>query len=754
MNPSSFAENMSGFSNSSINNPNLSSNSSSISRSSSLSRPRLHKMRKQFNSESFKLTEVTGSGFGTGFNPFQVGTSRFGLEPSGSGSSAFVFGAKKSDLGNNVVEEMRKLKIESDKEGVSKTNDGFVFGSNASSDYTSVGFEETKVEEDMRKLKIDGVENAKRSENDKAEFVFKSGNNVGGLGGKDMQSGLENELKTKLSVKESGRVDGKEFVFGRTKESSFSFATNELHDQIKNLNMSSKNEINGMINENILSNEMGRKLNIGSEPSDSAGQTDMRRMSSQIFVRDKQEGNMGDNNFKNLGEAVPTEFTFQAAMEGKDVGGCHVSVDQPKDDAKLSETGSSSSSFSSSGVHFQLVDNESKVFGTDRLDKKNEFGFTSTQDGLGKPFVEFKTPQPKANLFSGVCQTLEFGAKREFIRDTKAKKKRGKLRQPTPVHLWHGQDFVSRESASHGNSEPVESYSPMDISPYQETVSDTISARETSVASDESFSLDNDASTDSRPTVSDVAVDEDLLLAATQRMDINEWDVKSTETKEEHSDRGDGAIGPPEDSVSGAETESYKSANEEIDFQIESCNSAETKTSSNSNVERQDSDGQMQFSFTSHPEELRGSNFTFAASSAGQNQLSASRRHLKKKNSIKIGHDSFNSTCNAKILHASASVQFSPFSGASQPLSSRQAEKGDQFSPRLRVGHNSEVFRGQEIKQEPSVSSAATIADQEACEKWRLRFLFYFSLFFCKHKLEKLSFICFSTLQFHFGILM
>ncbi|KAJ0019947.1 hypothetical protein Pint_30986 [Pistacia integerrima] len=349
MNPSRFAENISGVSNSSSNNQNLSSNSSSILRSSSPSRPRLHKMRKQFNSESFKLPGASGSGFGSGSNPFLVGTNRFGYESGGgSSSNAFVFGTKKNALGNNVVDEMRKLKIGSEKEG----------------------------------------------------------NNVGGLGGKDMESWLEIELRKKLSVKEGGEVDGKKFVFSSSKERSFSFEEFEFE-------------------------------------YDSAGPTDMGRMTSGIFVNDKQDGNMGDDKFNNLGKAVPTEFTFQAAMEGKYASGGHVSVDQPKEDARASETGSSSSSFSSCGVHFQSVNNASEVFGTDRLDKKNEFSFTSTKDGLGTPFVEFKTPLPKANLL----------------------------------------------------------------------------------------------------------------------MAINEGDVSSRETKEEHSDRGVGAVGPSEDSISGAETESLKSAN-------------------------------------------------------------------------------------------------------------------------------------------------------------------------------------------------
>ncbi|KAH9789978.1 Heat shock protein DnaJ with tetratricopeptide repeat-containing protein [Citrus sinensis] len=345
---------------------------------------------------------------------------------------------------------------------------------------------------------------------------------------------------------------------------------------------------------------------------------------------DKQSTNLGDKKLHDLGKSVPTEVDFQAGLQ---------------------------------------VDNASKVPDVDRTDRMNEFSFMSKQDGMAAPFVGFRTPNQKINLFSGAGQEVEFSAKRGSVRDTK------------------------------------------------ETLADTKCSRETSVASDESFSLDNnDASTDSQPAAPNVAVDEELV-AATERMDINDEDVEFRDTKEDHSDRGVGSEVPQDESVSGTETESFKSANEEIDDATD--NSAETEASSSAGIQRQDSDSRMQFSFPSHSEDIGGSNFTFAASSASQGHL-ASKRHPKK-NLVKIGFESYSTTPNSKVPHALSYLQFSSFSGASPLLSSGQEERGDLFSSRLKGDRNSEVDRGQEIKQEPNLASAETIAAQEACEKWRLR---------------------------------
>ncbi|KAH9789981.1 Heat shock protein DnaJ with tetratricopeptide repeat-containing protein [Citrus sinensis] len=429
----------------------------------------------------------------------------------------------------------------------------------------------------------------------------------------NVESELENELKQKLSkltFKDSGEKDDvKNFVFSGSKKSSDSFAAaSELPDQMKNLNITSKGG-SGYI-----------KLIFRQDC----------RVRTVVVVKDP--------------------------------------VDKAKDGAIPSETASSSSSFSSSGIPFQSVDNASKVPDVDRTDRMNEFSFMSKQDGMAAPFVGFRTPNQKINLFSGAGQEVEFSAKRGSVRDTK------------------------------------------------ETLADTKCSRETSVASDESFSLDNnDASTDSQPAAPNVAVDEELV-AATERMDINDEDVEFRDTKEDHSDRGVGSEVPQDESVSGTETESFKSANEEIDDATD--NSAETEASSSAGIQRQDSDSRMQFSFPSHSEDIGGSNFTFAASSASQGHL-ASKRHPKK-NLVKIGFESYSTTPNSKVPHALSYLQFSSFSGASPLLSSGQEERGDLFSSRLKGDRNSEVDRGQEIKQEPNLASAETIAAQEACEKWRL----------------------------------
>ncbi|KAK3205214.1 hypothetical protein Dsin_019260 [Dipteronia sinensis] len=724
------------------------SNLNSNSRSSGLSRPRFYKVRKQSDSQNSKSTGVSESGLGSGFNPFRPPpdpTPSVSSVPSNSGSNAFVFGSSKSDsrenLGDRIVDEMGNLKIGNE------YKDGF--------DYRSSSFDAMKLQENMRKLNIvGGGEKVNLSAKDQEVFVFRTGENVGGLAGKVVESELQNEFKEKLIVKDSGGVDGssvmfkrdgtKKFLFESNKIGADSFTANELPNQMKNLNIKiNNNEVNSKINEkdsvvfgskegissyqvggreNILSNEMGRKLNIGSVTCDYSGNTDVGSLSSRMFVKDNQTRNLGDKKYHDLPKPVPMEFSFQAAMQANDGSGNQVHMDQQKHEASVNDSASSSFSFSSRGVHSQPVNNTSEVPSMARTDKMNEFSSTSTQAGTGTPFVEFKTPHPKTNLFSGVSQKLEFNSKRESVRDTKGKNRRGKLRQPTPAQFWPAHDFISAEIGSQEKPERAESYSPMDVSPYRETIADSQCSRENSVASDESFNHNNhDASYDSQPTVSNDAVDE-YLVAVTQRMDINEGDVESRETNKAHPDRVDSSEVPPEESMSGAETDSFKSANEEIDFNINSSiNSDETEASSSLNIERQDSGGRMQFNFPSYSGDVGGSNFTFAASSAVQGHVSSSNRHQRKKSWVKLDCDSFNSTADVNVPHASSSLQLSSLSGASQLLPPQQDEKGDHFSPRLKVGHNSEVDRGQESKQETNLTSAASIAAQEACEKWRLR---------------------------------
>ncbi|XP_050223144.1 uncharacterized protein LOC126673179 [Mercurialis annua] len=554
------------------------------------------------------------------------------------------------------------------------------------------------------------------------------GGNSGGeafvFGGSNVGNPVENEvieqMKNVSIGSRGGRVftnrnlnasDKRDFVFGshhgNGKISSIDDNMKNLNIDENKLNLESKllDELNRKLNiketvsgvkvrdefserlENAISSEMERKLNIGNAMDESSGQTNVGFSSSRVFKKDAETGYRSDDTakFNDFANAIPTEFTSQ------------VNLNQSKGDAQPSAVAGASSA----GCVFGFPS-------TGRVENRDEFVFTGKQDGVGSPSVEFKTPNPKGNLFSGVNQKVEITAK---FKDTKLKKKMGKLKQPTTVHLWPGPDFVSRESVSRENPEPSESYSPMDISPYQEILSDTQFSRETSVASEESFGLDNQ----NPATDSNNAIDEELI-AATQQMDINEEESSSRDGKADDFDKCIGAENPPEDSISGADTESFKSANEEIDFINDNVvTSAETDACSSTHSERQDIDFISQSSSHGNLEDTGGSGFTFAAASS---QASSNHQH-QKKSWTKIGHDPHHFPLNAKVPSASSFSQFTSSVGASLPLLTPLGKKLGPSDPIRLAGENAEELRGH--KQESATNSATSVAAQEACEKWRLR---------------------------------
>ncbi|XVE59963.1 hypothetical protein DITRI_Ditri05aG0088300 [Diplodiscus trichospermus] len=720
MNPSSSfdfgGDFSSGFSNSTPNNPNFSFNTPSLQRpSGGLPRPRLVKIRKHLNSHNLKSSGNLETREGPGFNPFRPVSG----VPRPSPSDGSYMGG---NLEGVVIKEMRNLNI----------------GKSCGLDDQSLV---SKLPDDIRKLNIeDGSKGDLGNDND---------SNVGSSVGRGVETEkLPNELRSKLNIKGSYDVDDggkKEFVFkgGKGSDSLVGSSLDALPDGIKNMNIKGSDDGNtnerddfgsrstesssdlGGKTEKALSTEMERKLNIGSVMGDSTGQTDLGFSSSQIFAKDVQSEKLGDKNLHDFGKSVHKQSTFQGAMADLYLGS-KVHMDQPKNDLRTGGAASSTTLFSisSSTLNFQPGAN---AFGmtSDKPEKKDEFGFTAKQDAIKTPFVEFKTPNSQANIFFGLNKKLEFSAKREAGTSKQVKKRKGKLKQPTPVQLWHGPDFFSSKTGAQDNAEASESYSPMDVSPYQETLADTQCSRESSVTSDESFSLDNKyTSRDSQTAVSSDAIDEDLV-AATQHMNINKDGEKDEEIKVESSgnvfDKGIAAEAPQEDSVSVAETESFISAAEEIDYNSDiAISSGENEATSRSNFERQDSDSQMYFSCPSNSEHISGFDFTFGASSSTHSQPLPPKRHHKKKNLTKISFDSPNSSSNMRIPYASSSVQFSPYPGASLDLAAGQGPKTDLSTLQSKVGGNSAAEKGPEVKHEPNLSSASTAA-QESCEKWRLR---------------------------------
>ncbi|KAL6202739.1 hypothetical protein ACLB2K_026444 [Fragaria x ananassa] len=386
------------------------------------------------------------------------------------------------------------------------------------------------------------------------------------------------------------------------------------------------------------------------------------------------------------------------------------------------KAGHSAQSDRGTSSHETLVKNMGPGNCGDRPEREEGFNFTSKQEHLSTSSVEFKTPSSKANLFSGINKKLEFNAKREPARsrDTRMNKPGGKLRHSTPSQLGHGHGAVSN-IGSPINFEASEAYSPMDISPYQETLADNQCSKENS-ASSESFSLINDyLETDSVPKASNDSIDEDLAMA-TECLNINKVDGMSRSPQgEAFEHRLGGSVNADatvEGYVSGAETESLKSATEEVDYISDTANSAENEVSPSLNMERHNTDGRIHFDFHASSSNRSGLNFTFAASTAAQSQLSPSKCLHKKKNMVKIGQDANTFVPNAKVPYGSSSAEFLPYSGA--PVLSTLGLHHE-ISISQCNENNSGAQKEKEIKQEAVSLSAETAAAQEACEKWRLR---------------------------------
>ncbi|WJZ89707.1 hypothetical protein VitviT2T_008905 [Vitis vinifera] len=761
----------SGFPNSSEINQNFSFNSWVMQRSGSenaafglssgVSKPRLGKARKHLNSQHPRSSNAAQeTRVGPGFNPFRpVSDMSFEGEPSG-GNESFVFGANRSNPnlnlnpGNEILDEMRKLKIANENVGgraSSSVSEGLVDGS---------GFDESLASElpnEMRKLNIEAAVNREcfeKSNNsnidssvtDKTRFTFQRGDNVGGSLGRSLGFQRSNELK-KSNKSEDGNVainliDANKFVFGSSRKGIDSFmgsSSSTLHDQMKNLNIEEsvntnvveKEEAdNETINKNsFLFGSTGSARGYFSGIAENSLADDMRKMKIRNGVGDTSgqtnTEKLGGEKFHNVGNSIPTKFTFQAVTSVKNLSGSQGPLDQSNDDIKMKGK-PGTFSFSSHDIHLQAYEN---TFQAPSMDKSEDrFSFANKLEERGTPHVDFSTPNPKVDLFSSVNKKIEFSAKRAAVGDTRVKRRKEKLKQPNPNQRWLGQDFVLRESSSQENPEASESYSPMDVSPYQETLADNQFSRETSEISVESIHLDNSyASTDSHKTVSNDAIDEDLVVA-TQCLNINVDDVKGRETKEGDEDCFDqsvGAGGSLEESVSGTETESFKSLTEQFDINSDiASTSAETEVSLISDIDKQVNDGRTQFCFASSSEDVGSTNFTFAASSSGQDQSAAAMRYHRKKNRIKVAPDSYDSAPNLKVPYTSSSVQFFPLSGTS-PLSSQGRGQKGNISTSLCKGRNgtdsTEVDKQKDIKQEFNSTSAATLAAQEACEKWRLR---------------------------------
>ncbi|KAK6937187.1 DnaJ domain, partial [Dillenia turbinata] len=681
-------------------------NSSSSSSSSKLSKPRLVKVRKQSNPHNRRPVKVSDLSFYPKFSsvPYASGlgssnAGEYGFRTSGDEGFVFGKGGSSGNAEKEILDELRKLRIEAEKEAGSvnlNSVDGSVkAGSLPVFDESAVGqlpgkIRNLKIESsrDGQNLKTSGDAEFRFSADGKTNFRTELSANVNASASAKniFASQLPNEMQ-KLSIK---NVDPHGVIFGSKEVDSA-----RISEKMENLNIGANSNIEvnhmqsnssgftvGESGKNLLSTEMER-LNIKTMREEVSSGTTEKVDYSRIFLKE-QLGDLGPKSFNAEGQSSPSPFTFVQNVQDKNLSGGQLTSDQTMEEG---------------------------------------FSFTSKCDGPLTSHIDFKTPIPKVNLFNSMKQRLDFSSKRETIKDTKLKKRRDKWSQAIRVQPWLGQDSTARESGSQENTEPSDCYSPMDVSPYQEMMAENQCSRETSVASDESFHfLKEEASNEACPPVFAGATDEDLA-AATARLDISDGDVIFRETEEDITDKGfDGDTGAQvsaRDSDSSGKREGFRSLSEqENKAAYTTTSTGDAEPSSHSSMERQENEDRMEFHPASMSEDGGGTNFTFTTASFTQGPSSPATRHTKKKNRLKIGQDSHTSTLNAKLPHESSSVQFFPAVGTTAGLGrSHRAYKST-----LNKGmHVAEAQKEKEIKQESASTCPLSIAAQEACEKWRLR---------------------------------
>ncbi|XP_047970915.1 uncharacterized protein LOC125214080 [Salvia hispanica] len=666
--------------------------------------PRLAKLRKPMTGNRPNLfRSVSQLGVGQEDPGFSGAKPNFEHNQQNAGHG-HVFRSNDGFVNNNLEEEMRRMKIDSEMGYSNSTNEESSNVHSSCGDQSFRGIDESVVSElpeDMRRLCIESE-----------RFSKLSGGIMEELPNKMKKLNVE-DGSTNSSYNRSDRTSlgGSADVLLMEKMKSF-----KIEDPSSD-SMNVKADDGSSRGENVIVFEFSGNanqpvgLNMTNAGRDSSNhlKTKTSDVENMDDVPARNLGNVGSDNSSGL---FGSRFTFQAEPKSEN-SGTNLKFKNERSTTSLPM-------FSSSDIHHTPLGSVPEMPSVDGGNRPLGFGSSSKLDNMHAQNVEFKTPDPRAHSLFGMSKKLD--AKREPVKDTALRKKKGKSKTPAQVPLNFHSDSVFQETM-HQNTESSEQYSPMDFSPYEETLASNTYSRETSVASEESSCHgENNSSVDSYPNVScDIAAE--VLVSATERMHINEYDMKGNEGQDRQSaSRGNDAISVDsheEDAISGAETESFKSAADELDYSTDSFYStADTEVSSSYKIERQDSDGGTQFEHSKSSPDIFSGGFTFAASSASFKDSSQSMRIPKKKTRSKNSFDSFSSTPIAKVLHGTSHLPSFQVPGSSFSLH-EQGQK-DSFSTLLK--QKSDKFEQVlELATKQDNSTAATIAAQESCEKWRLR---------------------------------
>ena len=448
--------------------------------------------------------------------------------------------------------------------------------------------------------------------------------------------------------------------------------------------------------------DKSRNSNMESGLGDCKKQANIWSSSSKNFGNE-QAVNMNDMRFVD-----PAAVSSSSSLKSYDAS--HTLQGHAKSDVKLNG-GAAPSPSSPISLGFQPCNNVSQASST------NNFNFVIPPDG--EPFTDVKTPKWDAScsftaeLLPGLNKKLEFNAKSRSVKDKRSKKTKG--RHPVLAKPCLQTDFVQKENSSHENPDSPGIYSPMDFSPYQETVATDPCSGETFLTSNDSSQQENSFAPSASSSIlpNDAKAD---LAGVKECLDIKEGQEICRESNgkssEYHIEMG------IDDLNSGARAEfCLPETNQECSISGTFVASVEAGAGFSLNTEKQESNNRVQHCFASGFEDASEKKFTFSALSSEQCSISA-KRQSRKKNRMKISHNSFVITPSPGVNLGSSSVQKFPLSTTPSSVCIVEDKKGNISISQNKWENRSE----QDEEQVKQRSTAVSAALQEACEKWRLRY--------------------------------
>ncbi|CAD5171111.1 unnamed protein product [Musa acuminata subsp. malaccensis] len=394
------------------------------------------------------------------------------------------------------------------------------------------------------------------------------------------------------------------------------------------------------------------------------------------------------------------------------------------------------------------------------------FNFTSMQEEVGMSHMEFRSPKSvapglsKESLFTGPRSNMTFGGRKVESKGTKTKKRNGKPKHSIPLQQTFAQTFVSVEKVLEGKDpESLDGYSPMDYSPYQENLVADQTSREASIPSNESIHIASpsasiatenpipvyeseflvsatehlyiaeDDLTHEKPNHNNSRChdESEYLVSATQRLDINEDDLTHGERDHNDSrDHVDEEFGL-ECSDDGQRCEpDGKTVVSKSEYEDLACGSSSTLMETEthlfgSEIVTQAGENGTSLTSASSLAGFGGSNFAFGAISFAQDPLSVSKRQLRRKSRTKVGQEMLNPSLNADVPFVSPFANMLPATCSSVRPDPAGDLKSIQSGPQNVVDTRVETGTKPEVLRDPVTTDSEIVAEQEACERWRLR---------------------------------